>query len=171
MVAFAYAGYPLLIHLLARSRATEAPAQPLDDAALPPVTVVICARNEARRIAARIQNLYDGDYPDDKLNVLVVSDGSTDGTADVARNHGGERLAVIECTAKGGKAAAVNVGGGGCDHRRHRADGRTSIICAGCRAQTRQHACGRTPQAGAVSGELDPARRQRRGGLPAFTGA
>src|SRR5690606_1916588 len=51
------------------------------------------------------------DYPPDCLRVLVVSDGSTDGTADVARRFLGDgRVELHELPVRGGKAAALNRG-------------------------------------------------------------
>lgn len=55
------------------------------DNELPAVTVAISAFNERDIISARITNLLDTDYPRDKLEIFVVSDGSTDSTADEVR--------------------------------------------------------------------------------------
>lgn len=50
------------------------------DSHVPTVTVLIAARNERARIRAKIMNTLASDYPEDKLEILVGSDGSTDGT-------------------------------------------------------------------------------------------
>jgi len=72
------------------------------------ISIVIAARNEAARLGARIDNLLSLDYPADKQQIIVVSDGSTDDTmAALARYRG--VVDVIEVPA-GGKALALNAG-------------------------------------------------------------
>jgi cellulose synthase/poly-beta-1,6-N-acetylglucosamine synthase-like glycosyltransferase len=60
-------------------RATRAPSLPSDDASLPPVSVVVAARNEAARLPALLDALATQTYP--ALEVVVVDDASEDGTA------------------------------------------------------------------------------------------
>ena len=75
----------------------------------PSVSVVIAAYNEAKVINRTIATLLASDYPD--LDILVVDDGSRDGTAQVVRDAYGDnpRVALLEKT-NGGKAAALNMG-------------------------------------------------------------
>jgi len=73
----------------------------------PPVSVIIAARNEAVSIAAKIENTLALDYPPEKLNVVVASDGSEDGTDErVLRyaDRGVRLLPLPRC----GKAEALN---------------------------------------------------------------
>ncbi|WP_347261685.1 glycosyltransferase family 2 protein [Rudaea sp.] len=102
LVGYAYLGYPLLARLLARTLGNA----PRQDETTPDVTVVIAARNEAGRIAARIGNIFEQDYPREKLHVLVVSDGSCDGTETAARIDASVR--VIALAENAGKAVALN---------------------------------------------------------------
>ena len=51
----------------------------------PMVTVLIAAHNEEKHIGARIKNLIELDYPENKITVRVGVDGSSDRTADIAR--------------------------------------------------------------------------------------
>jgi cellulose synthase/poly-beta-1,6-N-acetylglucosamine synthase-like glycosyltransferase len=103
LVAYTYAGYAALVGFLARRRA----GVPQRSAATPAVTVVIAAYNEAQRIAARVQNILGQDYPSDRLSVLVVSDGSTDGTE--RQFAGGDgRVRVLVLPENRGKATALN---------------------------------------------------------------
>jgi cellulose synthase/poly-beta-1,6-N-acetylglucosamine synthase-like glycosyltransferase len=74
------------------------------------VTVVIAAWNEEARIQARILNVLDQDYPHSNLDVLVVSDGSTDGTASAVRSMGSDRVTVLSLDERKGKAVAINHG-------------------------------------------------------------
>jgi cellulose synthase/poly-beta-1,6-N-acetylglucosamine synthase-like glycosyltransferase len=78
LIAFAYAGYPLLIHGLSRIRRRTHARRDV----LPRISLVVPAYNEARVIEAKIANCVALDYPRDRLEVLVASDGSTDGTAE-----------------------------------------------------------------------------------------
>lgn len=102
-VCWTYAGYPLLVALLARRIGRT----PNEAAACPPLTVVICARDEEARIAARIADVFAQDYPADALRVVVASDGSCDRTAEVAA-AADPRVTVVELRDNVGKAAALN---------------------------------------------------------------
>lgn len=105
VVLYTYAGYPLLVAALARLR-RPAPAAEPGDAQLPEVTVVIAAYNEASRLPSKVRNLRELDYPADRLRVLVVSDGSSDATAEVVAGEPGVR--VIAYAPRRGKAHALN---------------------------------------------------------------
>ncbi len=74
----------------------------------PSVTVLIPAYNEAQNIAATIQNKLDQDYPRNQLEIIVVSDGSTDGTDDIVRGFGSHSVRLIRREQREGKAAALN---------------------------------------------------------------
>ena len=106
-IAYVYVGYPLLLAVWARVR----PARRIDGAAgsgpLPHVSVVIAARNEAARLAARVDNLLALDYPADRREIIVVSDGSTDATLEVLCRYRGV-VRAIAAPARG-KAAALNL--------------------------------------------------------------
>jgi Glycosyl transferase family 2 len=76
-IAWTHAGYPLAAAALARLR----PRPVHRDDVTPPVTVVVAAHDEEHVIGRRVANLLDLDYPPDRLEVVVASDGSRDGTA------------------------------------------------------------------------------------------
>src|SRR5205814_5332371 len=85
MVGYVYIGYPLLLAVWARIAGRQGREglngqQERDDARLPGVSIVLAARNEAHRLPARIENLLALDYPADRRQIIVVSDGSTDRT-------------------------------------------------------------------------------------------
>ena len=107
-VAFAYLGYPLLIMFLWRmfGRGPESPNP--DEARLPVVSLLIAAHNEERDIEDRILNALSLSYPADKLEIVIASDGSTDGTNEIARRfeHRGVKLFAYETNR--GKAAVLN---------------------------------------------------------------
>jgi cellulose synthase/poly-beta-1,6-N-acetylglucosamine synthase-like glycosyltransferase len=77
---YVYAGYPLLLAILCFLR--RPPVRPFD--VEPAVTIIVPAYNEERVIEAKIRNTLELDYPDEKLSTLVISDGSSDRTAELA---------------------------------------------------------------------------------------
>lgn len=107
---YAYAGYPLLLAVVARGMGRPVVPPPDTDDVLPPVTLIIPAHNEARRIDAKIANTRALGYPAGKLEVLYVSDGSSDGTAETIRASLDGRTRLHELEGRGGKAAALNAG-------------------------------------------------------------
>lgn len=107
LVVYAYVGYPALLALFGgRARKRE----PLDDAALPTVTMIVAAHNEEAVIGRKILNTLRHDYPADKLDVLVVSDGSTDATEANVMKRCGSRVRLAVQTPQRGKNDALNLG-------------------------------------------------------------
>jgi cellulose synthase/poly-beta-1,6-N-acetylglucosamine synthase-like glycosyltransferase len=108
LLFYTFLGYPLLMAALARLR----PAQPQPKFPLerfPAATIVLAACNEQPRIAARIHNLLASDYPADKLNLIVVSDGSTDATVSEIEKLNSPRVRLIAEPQRRGKAHALNL--------------------------------------------------------------
>ena len=110
-IAWCYVGYPVLIAAAARWR--PRPIKP-DLAREKPlvVTVVLAVRNEAAVLRRRVANLLDQSYPPDLLRVVVVCNGSTDGSdviaEEIARQSG--RVEVVRSPADQGKSGALNRG-------------------------------------------------------------
>jgi cellulose synthase/poly-beta-1,6-N-acetylglucosamine synthase-like glycosyltransferase len=106
-VVYIYVGYPVLVfglgQLFPRRRVQQLESQP------PAVTVVLAAYNEGPRISARLENLLASDYPKDKLDIIVVSDGSSDATVERARALGKSRIRVLDEPQRSGKAHCLNV--------------------------------------------------------------
>jgi cellulose synthase/poly-beta-1,6-N-acetylglucosamine synthase-like glycosyltransferase len=103
LIAIPYTLYPLLLWLRARFAAD--PPAPGD--ITPDVDLVICAHNEERVIAARLENALKLDYPPEHLTIWVASDGSTDKTVAIARTFDSDRVRCLNLP-RGGKAAALN---------------------------------------------------------------
>ena len=148
VVGYTYLGYPVAVHLLSKVRSREVRQSTIE----PTVSVVICAHNEEQRIGPKLKNLLSLDYPADKLQVVVVSDGSTDGTDEVVLGLEDDRLVLERLDEQSGKAAALNRGV-------QRARGEVVLFCDvrqridldALRALVPAFA---DPQVGAVSGEL-----------------
>ena len=104
-ILWTHAGYPLAAALLARLLRRDVRRADVT----PGVTVIVPAHDEEEVIGARVENLLALDYPPDRLEVLVVSDGSTDRTDEIVREHAARdprvRLLRLE---RGGKLAALN---------------------------------------------------------------
>ena len=108
-LAYGYVGYPLLLLALGlfrrRARAVPVRAGATD---LPTVAVIIAAHNEEREIGPRIENALASDYPREKLEVIVASDGSTDLTEAVVRRQAGAGVRLVACPARVGKTGALS---------------------------------------------------------------
>ena len=111
-IAYAYVGYPLLLRVLAamKIRSRSPGSGPDISGTLPSVSVIVPVHNEEAVIAAKLDNLAALDYPRERLQVLVVSDGSTDRTTGIVRARECEGLRLLEVTERGGKARALNCG-------------------------------------------------------------
>ena len=81
-VAYTYALFPLLLHLRAYGKTMPEPKPITADNPLPTVSIVIAAHNEIASLPTKIESLEALDYPAEKIEWIIVSDGSTDGTAE-----------------------------------------------------------------------------------------
>ena len=105
---YAYLGYPILVAVIARifgrdDRPTA--SGQVDD--LPEVTVLIAAHNAEHYLNERIENILACDYPPELVNILVASDGSTDGTFRVVSRFGNNRVKAISFKDRRGKSATL----------------------------------------------------------------
>jgi len=109
VLVYTFILYPLLIQKLASRKITEKVVE-LCDNELPEITVVMAVYNSEPLLEARINNIFLSDYPCHKINMLVVSDGSTDGSdAELVRLSGiHSSLKSIHYNKNQGKASAIN---------------------------------------------------------------
>lgn len=108
LVGYAYAGYPVLVHLAARAFGRTPVPPPEDDAALPSVTLLIAVNNEAAIIRQRLENAVAIDYPRDRFSIVVASDGCTDNTDDIVRSFADRGVVLDSLAERRGKAATLN---------------------------------------------------------------
>jgi cellulose synthase/poly-beta-1,6-N-acetylglucosamine synthase-like glycosyltransferase len=105
LVAYTYVGFPVLVLLRARLRPRPYTSAPIE----PHVTILIAARNEVDALPAKLANLAELDYPADCVEIIVVSDGSTDGTEAAVMRSDDARIRLVALP-RVGKAAALNAG-------------------------------------------------------------
>ena len=91
VVVYVYAGYPILIAVLARLRPRSVQKGP----ELPTVSFIVAAYNEQDAIADKLRNTLAIDYPPEKLEIIVASDGSTDRTDEIVRTEFAERVKLV----------------------------------------------------------------------------
>ncbi|MBI4421518.1 MAG: glycosyltransferase [Gemmatimonadetes bacterium] len=106
--AYAYAGYPTLLWLLGRLRPRHATAPPVAPARWPLISIVIPAYNEEVSIRGTLERVLEIDYPEDRRQILVLSDASTDGTDAIVRELAGRGVELFRLPKRGGKTAAEN---------------------------------------------------------------
>ncbi len=150
-LAITYVLYPWVCRCFAR--VLSHPPVRHDGAPLPSVTVIIVAHNEAARLPRRIANLLSSDYPPEKLQIVIMDDGSTDDTQAVLDSLKNPQVRRLHLAERKGKPAALNAG----------IAASTGEICIfGDARQTfasdtvrRLAAAFSDPRVGAVSGELE----------------
>jgi cellulose synthase/poly-beta-1,6-N-acetylglucosamine synthase-like glycosyltransferase len=119
LLAYTYFGYPLVIGVLARAfpfarrRGRPGTAQGERDRYQPRISILLPVYNGAGFLERKLQSLLDQDYPPEKIEVLVYSDGSTDDTDAVAARfseHAGpqSRVKLIKGDGRHGKPHALN---------------------------------------------------------------
>ena len=106
IVFYAYLGYGLVLFVLVKIKGLFSARPSYNPDFLPPVTLVIPAYNEKDIIEQKAINSLELDYPEDLFRILFITDGSSDGTADVLRSIDG--VEVTHNDRRAGKSAAEN---------------------------------------------------------------
>ncbi len=107
-IGYAYFGYPILIRLLARCFGRGKGRGEGSDRELPVLSLLIAAYNEEAVIEERIENALQLDYPRDKLEIVIATDGCSDRTADIVRRYASRGIRLLEYKQRRGKAAVLN---------------------------------------------------------------
>ena len=105
-IFYIIAGYPALI---LSWRGPFAPPVAKDLNFKPSVSVILAVHNGAALVRRKMESLLALDYPNDRMEIIVVSDGSADGTDEIVRQFAGTTVVLISAP-RGGKAAALNRG-------------------------------------------------------------
>jgi cellulose synthase/poly-beta-1,6-N-acetylglucosamine synthase-like glycosyltransferase len=103
---YVYAGYPLLVYAVSRAfpkpiRRASLPVEPL-------VTILITAYNEEKDIRRKLENTLLIDYPKEKLEILVASDGSIDRTDEIVREFEAQGVKLFRQEGRAGKTFTQN---------------------------------------------------------------
>jgi cellulose synthase/poly-beta-1,6-N-acetylglucosamine synthase-like glycosyltransferase len=104
VVVYVYAGYPLALWTLAYCRSRSIRKRDIT----PSVSLIISAFNEAPSIRKKIENSLNSDYPADLLEIIVVSDASSDDTDSIAREYAGRGVKLVRMPTRGGKTIGLN---------------------------------------------------------------
>ena len=106
VVFYTYIGYGLLAWLLVKFRGKRGVASNLSE--LPHVTIIVPAYNERDYLPEKLQNCLVQDYPADRLHLLFVIEGSTDGSAEFLAQQQVSNLRILSGMERLGKIAAMN---------------------------------------------------------------
>ena len=102
---YIYLGYPFIVYLFNHFSRNEVKKAPF----LPDVTIVISAYNEEHHIGDTLANKLSMDYPREKVEIIVVSDDSTDRTDAIVKGFEGEGVRLLRQEPRGGKTSALNM--------------------------------------------------------------
>lgn len=105
MIVYTYFLYPLMLSFLSIFKKDT--HSKITNDHYPSVTMVIAAYNEENVLKDKIRNCIDLDYPSDKLNILIGSDGSTDSTNKIIKNYVSEKIKLVELP-RSGKCNVLN---------------------------------------------------------------
>ena len=103
---YAYVGYPMILWIIARGKSNGILVRAA--APWPSVTITVPVFNAEQSISATLESLLAIDYPRDRLQILVISDASTDGTDDVVRGFADRGVELLRLPERRGKTAAEN---------------------------------------------------------------
>jgi cellulose synthase/poly-beta-1,6-N-acetylglucosamine synthase-like glycosyltransferase len=106
LAIYSYVGYPLVLWIATRKNASETVTGFAD---WPYVSIVIPAYNEEKQIAGAIDALLAQDYPSDRLQILVLSDASTDATDEIVRGYESRGVELLRMPERRGKTKAENM--------------------------------------------------------------
>ena len=103
---YAYAAYPLILWIIAGVRPRRSAAR--DGARWPSVTITVPVYNALASVDATLESLLALEYPRDQLQILVISDASTDGTDDAVRRFADRGVELLSLPERRGKTVAEN---------------------------------------------------------------
>jgi cellulose synthase/poly-beta-1,6-N-acetylglucosamine synthase-like glycosyltransferase len=113
VIIYIFALYPLILKwlnaLFKRQNKISGVRERHNDS-VPRVSILIPAFNEEKRIKKRIENLLASDYPGDKMEIIIASDGSSDRTVEFAEAYADDGVIVLEFKSNRGRASVQNDG-------------------------------------------------------------
>jgi cellulose synthase/poly-beta-1,6-N-acetylglucosamine synthase-like glycosyltransferase len=106
---YAWVGYPALLTIITFHCRSAKPLTKDEAQDWPHVTLLISAYNEEAMLRAKLNNSLALDYPPDRLEIIVVSDASTDRTDEIASAFAGKGIRLLRQPQRMGKTAALNL--------------------------------------------------------------
>jgi len=103
LLFYSYLGYPLVMFCIAVCKRKR---QIIKASITPQISVVIPAYNEERNIGAKLNDILNSDYPQDRMEVFVISDASTDSTDDIVKGFADRGVKLFRLNERSGKIAA-----------------------------------------------------------------
>jgi cellulose synthase/poly-beta-1,6-N-acetylglucosamine synthase-like glycosyltransferase len=109
-IAYTWVGYPCLLWLLRQWEGR--PVQRKREDWTPLVSILLPVHNEQERLNAKVQDCFALDYPPEKLEILIISDNSTDRSEEIAAQLAGQdaRIRLLKTSGRAGKSGAQNLG-------------------------------------------------------------
>lgn len=101
---YTYAGYPLFVYLVSILFSQKVNSSEI----FPTVTILITAYNEEKAITQKLENTLEIDYPKEKLEILVASDGSTDKTDEIVKKFAEKGVKLFRQEGRVGKTITQN---------------------------------------------------------------
>jgi cellulose synthase/poly-beta-1,6-N-acetylglucosamine synthase-like glycosyltransferase len=112
LIGYAYVVYPLLLRALVMVTGRSARRPELQvPTELPFITITLPAYNAEKSVGAAIENVLASDYPEDRREIIVVSDCSTDRTDEIVRGFADHGIGLLQMPERRGKTAAENAVG------------------------------------------------------------
>jgi biofilm PGA synthesis N-glycosyltransferase PgaC len=106
VVGYTYVGYGIIIYIFSKLKKRTNVLDSAPDEQLPAVTLLVAAYNEADIIREKIKNTLELDYPENKLEIFFVTDGSTDRTPEIVKEY--PAIQLFHSFERKGKIHAVN---------------------------------------------------------------
>ena len=104
LIVYVYIGYPLVLLFLEKVRFRPTVRANVE----PSVTLLISAFNEARVIGDKLRNALALEYPRSRLEILVISDASTDETDSIVNSYSDRGVVLLRMSERGGKTIGLN---------------------------------------------------------------
>jgi cellulose synthase/poly-beta-1,6-N-acetylglucosamine synthase-like glycosyltransferase len=101
---YTYVGYPIFVYLVGLLRPLNVKRADIE----PKVTILITAYNEEKDIRSKLENTLKIEYPKEKLEILVASDGSTDNTDEIVREFANQGVKLFRQEGRAGKTITQN---------------------------------------------------------------
>jgi len=107
-ISYTYVGYPAVLWLVSQFKKLDKRSQTGQSRHLPSVTLIISAYNEEKVIGEKIENALSLDYPRELLEIVIVSDGSTDRTGEIVLKFAHQGTVLRHYEGRIGKTACLN---------------------------------------------------------------